>query len=228
MWRSISWCATGPRRDGEQRILATMTHDLLVLGAGPAGISAAVTACQLGLAVALIDEAAQAGGQIYRAPTFQPTAADLAGNPDLSQGERLRELLRTSDVAVFFRHRVWEAAPGPRLAAVGPDGPVRFTGRAIVVATGTTERVIPVPGITLPGVIGLAAATILLKAHAVVPGGPLVVAGVGPLLYAVAAGALKAGGTVAAVVDLARPVDWLRALPGLSYRPDLLRCGLGW
>jgi len=80
----------------------------------------------------------------------------------------------------------------------------------------------------LPGVIGLAAATILLKAHGVVPGSPTVVAGVGPLLYAVAAGIRKAGGRVAAVVDLLAPSDWAASLPGLVSRPDLLGRGARW
>jgi bacterioferritin-associated ferredoxin len=77
-------------------------------------------------------------------------------------------------------------------------------------------------------VIGLAAATILLKAHGVTPGGPTVVAGLGPLLYAVAAGIRKAGGHVAGVVDLSHPADWAAVLPGLAVRPDLLARGVRW
>jgi bacterioferritin-associated ferredoxin/pyruvate/2-oxoglutarate dehydrogenase complex dihydrolipoamide dehydrogenase (E3) component len=98
----------------------------------------------------------------------------------------------------------------------------------LIIATGAHERVMPFPGWTLPGVIGLAAATILLKANAVLPGRKTVVAGCGPLLSLVAASILKAGGTVAAVVDLASRGEWLRAMPALAARPDLLARGAGW
>lgn len=205
----------------------TRHYDLIVLGAGPAGIGAALAARRSDLKVAIFDQARAAGGQIYRAPNFK-IGAHAKKSPDLARGESLRAALERSGAKLFFDHKVWFVARGVSLAAVGPDGPVRFEAPAIVVATGTTERIIPVPGITLPGVIGLAAATILLKAHAVVPAGPTVVAGVGPLLYAVAAGLLKAGGEIAAVVDLARPADWAAAMPSLVNRPDLLAQGLSW
>jgi bacterioferritin-associated ferredoxin len=97
-----------------------------------------------------------------------------------------------------------------------------------VLCTGTHERIIPFPGWTLPGVIGLAAATILLKAQGVLPGQRIVIAGVGPLLYAVAAKVLAGGGQVAAVVDAATRGEWLRALPALAARPDLLARGMAW
>lgn len=204
----------------------TGTFDLIVLGAGPAGIAAALAARRHDLKVAVLDQARAAGGQIYRAPTFRVAAVGQA--PDLARGETLRAALEQSGAALFFDYKVWFVAPGVSVAAVGPQGPARFEAPGIVVATGTTERVIPVPGVTLPGVLGLAAATILLKAHAAVPAGPTVVAGVGPLLYAVAAGLLKAGGKVAAVVDLCRSKDWVAAVPSLAGRPDLLAQGLSW
>jgi NADPH-dependent 2,4-dienoyl-CoA reductase/sulfur reductase-like enzyme len=203
-------------------------YDLLVLGAGPAGIGAVLAARRHGLSVAVLDEAPAAGGQIYRAPSYAVTGAEMKANPDLAHGEDLRSALGRSGAHLLLGHRVWFLAPGIQAAALGPAGPVEFEARAIVIATGTTERIVPIPGITAPGVIGLAAATILLKAHAAVPAGPTLVAGVGPLLYAVAAGLLKRGGRVAAVVDLARPGDWLSALPALGNRPWLLARGLAW
>ncbi len=204
------------------------SFDLVVLGAGPAGASAAIAARRHGLSVAIIDEAQRAGGQVYRAPSYIPSTAQTRGNPDLARGERLRDDLASSGAELLFGHKLWFAAPGIRLSTVSVGGPSWFDARAFVVATGTTERIIPVPGATLPGVIGLAAATILLKAHAAIPEGPTVVAGIGPLLYAVAAGILKAGGTVAAVVDLAGPADWAKRLPGLLSRPDLTLRGAQW
>ncbi|MFP3741359.1 FAD/NAD(P)-binding oxidoreductase, partial [Burkholderia sp. SIMBA_019] len=76
-------------------------------------------------------------------------------------------------------HSVWAVTGDYRVDAVGPDGPLHCTARALIVATGTTERVVPFDGWTTPGVIGLAAATILLKAQGVLPGRTTLVAGCG-------------------------------------------------
>jgi thioredoxin reductase/bacterioferritin-associated ferredoxin len=205
-----------------------MGYDVIVLGGGPAGMQAAITARRHGLSVAVIDEGQRPGGQIYRAPSREARPQDLVGGTDLARGERLRALLRDSGAQVLAQHRAFAAASGLRVDCMAPDGRVSLAAKSVILATGTTERVIPMPGATLPGVIGLAAATILLKAHGVVPGSPTIVAGVGPLLYAVAAGIRKAGGRVGAVVDLLAPSDWATALPGLASRPDLLGRGASW
>jgi thioredoxin reductase/bacterioferritin-associated ferredoxin len=205
-----------------------MGYDVVVLGGGPAGMQAAISARRHGLSVAVIDEGQRPGGQIYRAPSREARPQDLVGGTDLARGERLRALLRESGAQVLSQHRAFAAAPGLRVDCMAPDGKVSLEAKSVILATGTTERVFPMPGATLPGVIGLAAATILLKAHGVVPGSPTIVAGVGPLLYAVAAGIRKAGGRVGAVVDLLAPSDWAAALPGLASRPDLLGRGASW
>lgn len=205
-----------------------LQFDIVVLGGGPAGMRAAIAARRHGLRVAVVDEGQRPGGQVYRAPFHPVRPSDLRASKDLARGERLRAELDASGATLLARHRAWFAAPGMRVACFGPEGPAELDARALILATGTTERVLPVPGVILPGVIGLAAATILLKAHAVVPAGPTVVAGVGPLLYAVAAGLLKAGGRIAAVVDLLRPAEWSAALPGLLSRPDLVSRGAAW
>jgi thioredoxin reductase/bacterioferritin-associated ferredoxin len=202
--------------------------DLSLLGAGPAGAASAIEGRRHGLRVAVIDANAQAGGQVYRAPTLPHHSEAADKKSDRALGEKLRSDLEASGADLHFRTTAWFAAPGMKIVTAGASGPQTLEGRSLVIATGTSERVIPMQGVTTPGVIGLAAATILLKAHAVVPAGPTIVAGLGPLLYAVAAGLLKAGGKITAVVDLARPADWLAALPGLASRPDLLRRGIGW
>ena len=199
--------------------------DVAVLGAGPAGVHAALAAAECGLRVTLVDEAAAAGGQIYRAPA--PGFA--ATGPEQAAGHLLRRQLAGSRVQTLLGCRVWTVSRDPVRVAVSGAGQVRsLKPRALVVATGATERVIPFPGWTLPGVIGLAGATVLLKSQGVIPAGPVVVAGCGPLLVAVAAGIIKAGGRVACVADLAGRGDWARAMPGLMARPSLLARGVGW
>jgi len=208
--------------------MSTPSHtvDVIVLGAGPAGVHAALAAASAGLTVALFDENPAAGGQVYRAPAFAPNVC--ATSVDAAHGEALRHALAQSPVQCFFGHKVWNVAEDYRIDALGPQGSLTCHARALIVAVGTSERVVPCEGWTTPGVIGLAAATILLKSQQALPGKTTLIAGCGPLLAAVAAGTLKAGGELVAVADVASRVDWLRTFPVLLARPDLLRQGLSW
>ena len=201
--------------------------DLVVIGGGPAGLMAAVAARHHGATVALLDENPAGGGQVYRAApaAFAP---DPVATAEQIAGDRLRTLLARSGAVTMFGHKVWSVSPGFRVDAIGADGPVVLSAPKLIVATGTSERVVPFPGWTTPGVIGLAAATLLLKSQRMLPGRATVVAGCGPLLVAVAAGILKGGGHVVAVIDVAGPKDWLMRLPGLLSRPDLLARGARW
>jgi bacterioferritin-associated ferredoxin len=108
------------------------------------------------------------------------------------------------------------------------EGCHSYQSERLVIATGTHERVLPFPGWTLPGVIGLGAATLMLKSQQVLPGHRTVVAGCGPLLPLVAASILKAGGKLAAYVDLNGASDFARALPDLAIRPRRLWQAVAW
>jgi len=203
--------------------------DVLVIGAGPAGARAALRAKACGLDVLLVDENHDAGGQVWRPlPAGFARAHASVPSAEARDGDALRAELRHAGVHCLFGHKLWNVGTGLRCDLIGPEGSVSWQPRALIVATGTTERVVPFPGWTLPGVIGLAAATILLKSQNMLPGRRTLVAGAGPLLLAVATGILKAGGEVAAVLDLASKNDWLRTLPSLAGRPDLLWQGLQW
>lgn len=203
--------------------------DVLVIGAGPAGARAALRAKACGLDVLLVDENHDAGGQVWRPiPPGFVRAPGSAQSADARDGDALRAELRGAGVRCLFGHKLWNVGTGLRADLIGPEGSVSWQPRALIVATGTTERVVPFPGWTLPGVIGLAAATILLKSQNMLPGRRTLVAGAGPLLLAVANGILEAGGEVVAVLDLAARGEWLRTLPSLAGRPDLLRQGLRW
>lgn len=207
---------------------AHQSADLIVIGAGPAGAAAALAASHAGMEVVLLDEAAAPGGQVYRARPAGLSLAPEASGPDDRAGDALRAAVAASSVTWRASALVWSISGAFRVDAVTPSGHESFTAPRLIAATGAHERVVPFPGWTLPGVIGLAAATILLKSQGMVPGRRTVVAGCGPLLAAVAAKIVAGGGTVAAVVDLAGPSDWLRALPKLASRPDLLKQGVGW
>ncbi len=204
----------------------TRRADLIVLGGGPAGASAALAAAAEGLDVVLLDEAEAPGGQVFRAP---PASFVLAKRShDQAEGDALRAAVAASRVEWRGGRRVWSVGDRFRVDAVGPDGNEACEAPRLIVATGAHERVVPFPGWTLPGVIGLAGATILLKSQGMAPADRLVVAGCGPLLLAVAAKSIAAGAQVAAIVDLAGPADWLRTVGPLLSRPAVAREGAGW
>lgn len=198
--------------------------DLAVIGAGPAGAHAAMAAMAASADCVVIDEAEAAGGQIYRAPAVHPPKE----KPEIAEGNRLRAELQDSGAVLAFGRRVWLVESGFVIHTVSQGSPERIEADRLILATGTVERVIPFLGWTTPGVIGLAAATILLKSQATLPGRRTLVAGRGPLLAVVAAGILELGGEVVAVLDQSPRARWLEALPKLVSRPDLLARGLGW
>lgn len=205
--------------------------DVAIIGAGPAGGTAALRVRSRGLSVTLIDEAPLPGGQVWRALPQALKSGATDSSPDRVDGDDLRKALGDSDVDWRGDRRVWSVMRDPqgfRIDALGPSGGETIHARSLIVASGTHERTVPFPGWTLPGVTGLAAATILLKSQHVLPGQRVVVAGAGPLLAAVAAGILKAGGEVAAVVDQNGALDWLGASGAMLSRPALAARGAGW
>jgi len=202
--------------------------DVIILGAGPAGAAAAVEAARRGLKVLLVDEAVAAGGQVYR---IAPGIRARDATPEREAGDAIRASLAASRVDARFGHRVWQVernAASFAVHTVNATGPVTLTARALIVAGGAVERHIPIDGWDRPGVMGLAGATVLLKAQCMLPGRDVVVAGAGPLLLAVAAGIVHGGGRVAAVVDLQPRSRWLRDWRSLASRPDLLARGARW
>jgi thioredoxin reductase len=176
--------------------------DLAIIGAGPAGMAAAVLAGELGLAVVVLDEQPAPGGQIYRNIERAGDAAALGAS-----------YLRGAALARAFRVAAHDYRPGASVwhvetAAGQPcrlwllrDGRVgQVHARRVLLAAGATERPVPVPGWTLPGVMTVGALQILLKAAGMTPEGPVVLVGNGPLLYLTAVQLAAAGGQVAAVL----------------------------
>ena len=196
-------------------------HDVIVIGAGPAGAEAALAAHSCGLDVVILDEATDAGGQIYRSG---PASTN-------SEGDTLRSTLRNSGVTMAFEQRVWtilKTDSGYEVATMGPQGPRILRSQTLIICSGAIERFYPRPGWTLPGVIGLGAATIMLKAQGVLPGKRVLVSGPGPLATLVAHLVQAHGGKVVALVDPNPKNVWIRALPSMTSRTDLLWDGLKW
>jgi len=206
--------------------------DLLIVGAGPAGMAAAVTARRHGLSVRVVDDQPAPGGQIWRGiETVAATPrAKRLGESYLSGAERTAAF-RACGALYEPESQLWQIEPGFR-AFVTRSGKARIvTAQAIILATGAQERPVPFPGWTLPGVLTVGAAQILLKTADSVPEKPVWIAGCGPLPLLYMTQLLAAGGRIAGFLDTTprgRVGAALRHLPrGLGRLGDLLK-GLSW
>jgi len=204
--------------------------DIIILGAGPAGANAALRAARAGKNVLLIDEQCQAGGQVWRAKSAAIKKAPQT--PESLAGDQLRRRLSEADITFMKDCRVWQIERHEDkqfcLNISGKNTLASVRCDALIIATGANERVIPVPGWTLPGVWGLAGATSIFKEHMMVPGQATIINGTGPLVFFVAAEILRLGGTVRAVVTPNNISDWLKCMPVLLMKPSLLLQGLKW
>ncbi|AAT88889.1 opine oxidase subunit A [Leifsonia xyli subsp. xyli] len=203
------------------------TLDLALVGAGPAGMAAALAAADAGLSVVVLDEQPRAGGQIFRqAPREFPNApltptAGYGCAPELiARFERHERLDRrfSSTVLGVLRDRD-ENGMRLTLAVDGPGASV-VAARRILLATGTYDLPVAFPGWTLPGVMTAGAVQSLLKSQKIRAGDELVLAGAHPLLLIVADQLVAAGGRVAEVAfarGLPTPAEMagaLGAVPG--------------
>jgi len=186
--------------------------DVMVIGAGPAGMAAATLTAKAGLSTLLVDENQRPGGQIYRATGATPVSAAVLGE-EYGAGAGLVSELAASGAEVLSGATVWTL---DRELSVGlsAGGASRFvTARRVIIATGAMERPFPIPGWTLPGVMTAGAAQTVLKASGLVPTGTVVFAGQGPLLWLLAAQILRAGGSIDCILDTTPARRYLEALP---------------
>lgn len=211
----------------------TSEYDLVVVGAGPAGLAAAVAAGEHGLRVALSDAGQQPGGQFWRHPDEQLATEEPRGQhgwrrfTDLR--DRLYRLEAEGTVARLAGRQVWFIEGGDggfRLhltSVVGGTAPSTVAAARVVLCPGGHDRQLPVPGWDLPGVMTAGGAQALLKGHGTVAGRRVVVAGTGPFLLPVATGLADAGADVAAICESGSPTGWVRtpmrsiAVPSKAY-----------
>lgn len=168
-----------------------LQFDVLVVGAGPAGIAAAWAAAESGRSAAIIDNSPWLGGQIWR------------GDESYATARRWFAKLRATSVRVFPESSV-VAAPNPGVVTVEDlNGCVELRWKKLILATGARELFLPFPGWALPGVVGPGGLQAMTKAGWPVTGKKVVIAGTGPLLLAVADGLKAKGARVSLVAEQA-------------------------
>jgi D-hydroxyproline dehydrogenase subunit alpha len=179
--------------------------EVLVIGAGPAGIAAATAASENGSRVLVLDDNTAPGGQIWRSATVEENGSPKRRSSDLKQ--RALERLRRSGAQVLGSHCVFNVEASGTLQTLHETDSGSFVEqfhfKQLILATGARERFLPFPGWTLPGVFGAGGLQALVKGGYPVAGKRVVVAGTGPLLLAVGAHLKEDGAIISSVVEQA-------------------------
>jgi NADPH-dependent 2,4-dienoyl-CoA reductase/sulfur reductase-like enzyme len=169
----------------------TPSFDVLVIGAGPAGLAAAQAAASHGVRVGLLDAHARPGGQVWR--------HDVRHAPPRAARDAIHAV---KQVTFLAQHQVIATEPY-RLLVETPRGAEYLSYASLILATGARELLLPFPGWTLPGVTGAGGLQALAKQAWPVAGKRVAVAGSGPLLLAAAATLRKHGAQIVGIFEQA-------------------------
>ncbi|MDB5299437.1 MAG: pyridine nucleotide-disulfide oxidoreductase, partial [Phycisphaerales bacterium] len=204
----------GVRGQGSKGASTPQGFDVIVVGAGPAGLAAACRAAEAGRRVAVVDDNPQAGGQIWRAQGDHPSNADA---------RQWFDRVRTCNPALFRGTQIIGAiGSGKLLAEVGGEA-CTFTCDRLILATGARELFLPFPGWTLPNVMGAGGLQAMVKGGLPIEGKRVVVAGSGPLLLAVAAYLRQRGADVRLIAEQTPRKNLVRFGMGLLGHPGKVR-----
>lgn len=200
--------------------------DFVIIGTGPAGISAAVTAAKFGVDVTLIGEDPRMGGQIFRQiipPLYSQTHYVETQNEKIFK--RLSEEMEKVHLQFLPKTLVWGIFDDKVLATDNKEHSL-IKAKKLLISEGAYEAPVAFPGWTLPGVITLGGTQILLKSQGVIPQGKTLVAGTGPLLYYTASQLVKNGADIVGVLEASSLFKWMYWTLRLLRAPDLLWKGI--
>ena len=185
--------------DHRRRRRINLHPDVLVIGAGAAGLAATAEAAKAGASVVLLEQGREAGGHLLG----EASSTLRSGLAREALGSGARFLSETAAFGVFG---------GGLIAAAGPDALYRIRAGHVIFATGAVEGSAVFPGNDLPGVMLSSAAHLLLHRYGVLPGRRAVVL-TGDNVGYTTAWALKDAGAEVTVVDLRRDGGWPEGFP---------------
>ena len=179
-------------------------YDVIVVGAGPAGLGAAIEAGRQGAKVLLLDENDRPGGQLFKQiHKFFGSREHYAGTRGFAIGRQLLQEAEEAGVEIHLGRRVWGIFPDGSVTAANDTESVRYQGSYLILATGASENALAFPGCTLPGVMTAGAAQTFANVHHVLPGQNIVMVGSGNVGLIVTYQLLQAGANVKAILEAA-------------------------
>ncbi len=208
-------------------------RELVIIGAGPAGMQAAISAASAGVKVTLIDTSPLPGGQYYKPlpRTFQRDKHGLHND----HADKLFSHLANPNIELMTETLVWGIFAGAdsdtwQVATYNSTGCFSLETKKIIIANGAYDRSISFPGWDLPGVITAGAALTMLKHQNILPGKRVLLSGSGPLQMAAAAQLIDSGAEVVAVLENSPNLKkhGIRYLPALTVQTARIREGLGY
>ena len=197
-------------------------YDLIVIGAGPAGLSAAIEAAKNGLKPIVFDENAKPGGQLFKQiHKFFGSKEHKAKIRGFNIGNELLEEAGKLGVKVILNATVMGLYPEKEVTVKTGEEINHYKGDSILVATGASENMVTFKGWTTPGVIGAGAAQTMMNLHHIKPGNKILMLGSGNVGLVVSYQLLQAGCEVVAVVDAAPRIGGYGV-----HAAKIARCGV--
>lgn len=203
--------------------------DAIVIGSGPAGLSASAYLAEMGLNVLTLDEQHQLGGQIFcNIERASHGSRQLFGD-DYNRGLKLANRFRKSGASYEKNASVWQVDPDGKICYSQSGKSRQVRANYVIIATGAMERPLPFPGWTLPGVMSVGAVNKLAKGAGLTPSCRVVLIGSGPLLLLEATLLLKKGIQIAAILETTPalpPASAFSHAPKALFRTDFLWKGV--
>jgi NADPH-dependent 2,4-dienoyl-CoA reductase/sulfur reductase-like enzyme len=178
--------------------------EVVVIGAGPAGLSAAIEVAKTGAEVVVIDENNKPGGQLFKQiHKFFGSRTHMAGVRGINIATQLLEECEKYGVNILLNTVAYGLFEENKIGLVSEDKKYLLQAKKIVLATGASENVLNFPGWTLPGVMGAGALQTMMNVNRVLPGKRILMIGSGNVGLIVSYQALQAGAEVIAIVEAA-------------------------
>lgn len=197
-------------------------YDLIVVGAGPAGLSAAIVAAKRGLSVIVFDENEKPGGQLFKQiHKFFGSKEHKAKIRGYQIGRELLEEADEAGVRVELNATVIGVYQDKEITVRMEERIRHYKGDSIIIATGAAENMVPFEGWTLPGVIGAGAAQTMMNLHGIKPGEKVLMLGSGNVGLVVSYQLMQSGCQVVALVDAAQKIGGYGV-----HAAKVARCGV--
>lgn len=177
-------------------------YDVIIVGAGPAGLGAAIEAARAGARPLLLDENDKPGGQLFKQiHKFFGSKEHYAGMRGFAIGQMLLQEAQSLGVEFKNNTKVWAIFPDLSVSATDDESSVRYKAKKVILATGASENALSFPGCTLPGVITAGAAQTMVNVHNVLPGRNIAVVGSGNVGLIVSYQLMQAGAQIPAIIE---------------------------